>query len=216
MNIKSILLSVSLVLLGSSAANASVVFSSVPNLNVAPVVNDYCSGCSFGTFEPLDMFTLGSAASISGFNLVAGLAGGSGYPPVQPLTVEIYNSTHTSIISSQLVSTSLVATTAFNTDIVTGALSGLNLSAGDYWIGFFAQDFTVSSFNGGNGSLIETVPHTGQNTSNVTLQGDTGFQLLDSVSAVPEPSTWAMMILGFAGVGFMAYRRRNTAMLRIA
>lgn len=25
---------------------------------------------------------------------------------------------------------------------------------------------------------------------------------------VPEPSTWAMMILGFAGVGFMAYRRR--------
>jgi hypothetical protein len=29
------------------------------------------------------------------------------------------------------------------------------------------------------------------------------------VSAVPEPSTWAMMILGFAGVGFMAYRRRS-------
>jgi hypothetical protein len=27
--------------------------------------------------------------------------------------------------------------------------------------------------------------------------------------AVPETSTWAMMILGFAGVGFMAYRRRN-------
>jgi hypothetical protein len=25
---------------------------------------------------------------------------------------------------------------------------------------------------------------------------------------VPEPSTWAMMILGFAGVGFMAYRRK--------
>ena len=28
-------------------------------------------------------------------------------------------------------------------------------------------------------------------------------------SAVPEPSTWAMMILGFFGIGFMAYRRRN-------
>ena len=27
--------------------------------------------------------------------------------------------------------------------------------------------------------------------------------------AVPEPSTWAMMILGFAGVGFMAYRRQS-------
>jgi hypothetical protein len=28
-------------------------------------------------------------------------------------------------------------------------------------------------------------------------------------TAVPEPSTWAMMILGFAGVGYLAYRRRN-------
>jgi hypothetical protein len=26
--------------------------------------------------------------------------------------------------------------------------------------------------------------------------------------AVPEPSTWAMMLLGFGGVGFMAYRRK--------
>jgi hypothetical protein len=28
-------------------------------------------------------------------------------------------------------------------------------------------------------------------------------------AAVPEPSTWAMMILGFFGVGFMAYRRKQ-------
>jgi hypothetical protein len=33
--------------------------------------------------------------------------------------------------------------------------------------------------------------------------------LVSSITtAVPEPSTWAMMILGFAGVGFMAYRRK--------
>lgn len=31
----------------------------------------------------------------------------------------------------------------------------------------------------------------------------------DFHSAVPEPSTWALMILGFAGVGFLVYRRRN-------
>jgi hypothetical protein len=30
-----------------------------------------------------------------------------------------------------------------------------------------------------------------------------------SVSAVPEPSTWVMMVLGFAGFGFMAYRRKQ-------
>lgn len=33
------------------------------------------------------------------------------------------------------------------------------------------------------------------------------------IGAVPEPSTWAMMILGFAGVGFMTYRRRRNAAL---
>jgi hypothetical protein len=35
-------------------------------------------------------------------------------------------------------------------------------------------------------------------------------------SAVPEPATWAMMILGFFGVGFVAYRRKSSAVLRIA
>jgi len=34
-------------------------------------------------------------------------------------------------------------------------------------------------------------------------------------TAVPEPSTWAMMILGFMGVGFMAYRRRGQPSLRL-
>jgi hypothetical protein len=39
--------------------------------------------------------------------------------------------------------------------------------------------------------------------------------LLDtiSVAAVPEPSTRAMMIPDFAGVGFMTYRRRRSAAL---
>jgi hypothetical protein len=30
--------------------------------------------------------------------------------------------------------------------------------------------------------------------------------------AVPEPSTWAMMLLGFLGLGFLAYRRKNSAL----
>jgi hypothetical protein len=37
-----------------------------------------------------------------------------------------------------------------------------------------------------------------------------------NVSAVPEPSTWAMMILGFCGIGFMAYRRKDRGAMRLA
>src|SRR5215217_2604750 len=33
------------------------------------------------------------------------------------------------------------------------------------------------------------------------------------VSAVPEPSTWAMMLLGFAGIGYGVYRRKKLAAL---
>jgi hypothetical protein len=35
-------------------------------------------------------------------------------------------------------------------------------------------------------------------------------------ASVPETSTWAMMVLGFAGVGFMAFRRKTTPPLRCA
>lgn len=35
-------------------------------------------------------------------------------------------------------------------------------------------------------------------------------------AAVPEPATWAMMILGFFGVGFMAYRRKEKRNFRFA
>jgi hypothetical protein len=56
------------------------------------------------------------------------------------------------------------------------------------------------------------------NSGNVDLQIELWLPdglTVNSVAAVPEPSTWAMMILGFAGVGFMGYRRRNSA-LRVA
>jgi hypothetical protein len=35
------------------------------------------------------------------------------------------------------------------------------------------------------------------------------------VTAVPEASTWAMLVLGFAGIGFMAYRRKSQATARL-
>ena len=45
-------------------------------------------------------------------------------------------------------------------------------------------------------------------TVNATGAG-TVLSTISMSAAVPEPSTWAMMILGFIGVGFMAYRRRD-------
>ena len=44
----------------------------------------------------------------------------------------------------------------------------------------------------------------------------TGEGVSLAVSAVPEPSTWAMLILGFCGLGFLAYRRKHQPALRAA
>jgi hypothetical protein len=48
---------------------------------------------------------------------------------------------------------------------------------------------------------------TNSNGSSGTIRYiDGGFAV---VSSVPELSTWAMMLIGFAGIGFMAYRRQR-------
>jgi hypothetical protein len=45
----------------------------------------------------------------------------------------------------------------------------------------------------------------------------TGTMTPVTIDAVPEPSTWAMMLLGFAGISFVAYRRKqNGRQLRLA
>jgi hypothetical protein len=62
------------------------------------------------------------------------------------------------------------------------------------WSGgsFTLQVFDVSPFSVGFSNSV---------TGNI--------HVTEVAGAVPEPSTWAMMILGFAGIGFMAYRRRG-------
>lgn len=53
--------------------------------------------------------------------------------------------------------------------------------------------------------------------TDVTLNGgaNTGNVAAELSPAVPEPATWAMILIGFAGVGFAAYRRRSTQVMRL-
>ena len=99
------------------------------------------------------------------------------------------------------------------------------------------QTFTVTHDDGltlvidGNTVINAPLPHS-PITEDFTYNGPTGtfnFQLvygeccgapaelqisLPLQSAVPEPSTWAMMIIGFAGLGYMGFRHsRKQAML---
>jgi hypothetical protein len=56
--------------------------------------------------------------------------------------------------------------------------------------------------------VLQTGLNAGDAYLNIHSTSFPGGEIRGFLHAVPEPSTWAMMILGFAGVGFMAYRRR--------
>jgi hypothetical protein len=78
-------------------------------------------------------------------------------------------------------------------------VSGTLLSATDTW-----NNATFDSLDLVPGTYVHAWG-VGDHADSLTLQVG---------SAVPEPSTWAMMLLGFAGIGFMAYRRKNKLAFR--
>lgn len=69
----------------------------------------------------------------------------------------------------------------------------------------YAYNFLTDSFYGVNNAVLTTDPVAGPFGAYEETLGS------GTVSAVPEPSTWAMMILGFVGVGVMTLRRRARA-----
>jgi hypothetical protein len=76
------------------------------------------------------------------------------------------------------------------------------------------------SFSVADGTVIGFSDPTGFDDLRYTVDANNrSAPAFDSVraeftTAVPEPSSWAMMILGFCGVGFMAYRRKANAAFR--
>lgn len=71
------------------------------------------------------------------------------------------------------------------------------------------RDLTAKGKQTSNVSLYGAT-HTIDNTSSKTLRGPQGA---DTVSAVPEPANWLMMLVGFGLLGAMN-RRSNSDRLR--
>jgi PEP-CTERM motif len=78
-----------------------------------------------------------------------------------------------------------------------------------YTINFELNDIgQLTTFSGlsTNGDTTDT----GGNGIDLLVYAGNGVPV---AAAAPEPSTWAMMLLGFAGVGFTAYRRKSKPVL---
>jgi hypothetical protein len=181
-------------------------------------------------------FTLGASNQITGANIYIGGFGGIG--SWSGVVNYSFYSDLSGGVGSQLVSGSgaNIVTTDTGVPFVDGgdvykvafnfASPFAALAGTEYHFGFHLSNETSPGVLPYNSIYWVTTPSTLSNTGiesengalnnwvgNAlgTAAGDlaTGqwhaFQL---TSAIPEPSTWAMMLLGFAGLGFMAYRRK--------
>jgi hypothetical protein len=185
-----------------SSANAAIVFSDnfdsyAYQLNWAPPANWTAPG-------PGTVDLIGETTTQTQFNFYPGNGG------------------YVDLDGSNGVSGALQTAAAFSTGTYTLSFSLGGNARGDATtttvisLGSFSQSISLASNNplqqysftfitdGGNLSFMD-LPAGSGNVGNI----------LDNVllAAVPEPSTWALMVLGFAGVGYMTYRRRKVAAL---
>jgi hypothetical protein len=160
-----------------------------------------------------------------------------GINPSSPLTIAIYDR------NSEAVVAGLSAT--FTTGSP-GAPVGNNvflkptsvvLGVGDYSLvanGFGAQGLyntqgtgLAGALNTGGGALTfggwryelaANVYPTITYANSGCCSGDSDFRFAAATftAAVPEPATWAMMLLGFLGVGFVSYRGSRKSVFRLA
>jgi hypothetical protein len=89
-----------------------------------------------------------------------------------------------------------------------GTFYNLGLSSG---VNFSVPDmFYLDLYGGGHYDVQQTWKPAVIGNGTYTIGQGT-----EVTAAVPEPSTWAMIVLGFAGVGLLAYRGKSKSAFRL-
>lgn len=158
----------------------------------------------------------------NGGNFVSAL-GGAYYADISPVSATLTINNHTETFGSWLgvdrVDQQSLPSSAMSVEAWNDFYNNIQAGAYAYDLSTFplslssSYDFAV----GGTGPVFAYANFHLYDPDPVDTHGSLVITHISSVAdvtaAVPEPSTWAMMILGFAGIGFMAYRRRNSAIL---
>ena len=174
-----------------------------------------------------------ASAAITNLGFEQGLTGWTAVGDVAADNSSAFNGTFSALITAQVPHTSAPSSLSqvFNLNSgdsftfyarFTGDAGGpQSLDTGDVRIGLVGQPANVHlswalPLNSGLGpwqTVSFTAPTTGlyefrAEVDNVHDSGHPSTLRIDGIaSAVPEPATWAMVIIGFAAVGFTAYRR---------
>ena len=212
-------------ILAASAAAAALI-SAAPAMATVVIQEGSCVSCGLDTVH-LDDTTVGDA-------VVNGTVGTSG-PGVQFGSTEVIGVTGgpgqawvggadgtTDNLTFQVAGHTFDAL-EFNLNTVNGGGPptpwGVTITGYDQNIVAFSQDFTGITNN--QFFNVTALAGSGEHISKVTLQIDGAtdaaspivaagqFRVADVAALVPEPATWAMMIIGLGGLGALVRRRRK-------
>lgn len=155
------------------------------------------TGIGSATFGVFDNIVFDSNMHVTGYNLLGSLivnpsanAGLTGWTSFDTSGLGI------SLTSGQTFALGLIPTEG-QTTFFPWARGGDTYAGGDAYVG--ARIHTVNNDN----------DYTWSNLNQAGAKTDFGFQTY--MSAVPEPSTWALMLLGLGAVGFSLRRKRGEA-----
>ena len=214
---------------GAGSAQAGVVFESFPNYATAGDTNIMlCSSCT-GYGAVFASFSLSSQETLDkAFVLVTGAAnhmtislfadGGDGLP-ARNGTGGILNP----IIYQDYTAPTSVTAAPGNTgnggnSLVEFSLANWQVGPGNYWIRFAGYGNLLPLYEtatpGHSRAIGTDLLLEGRNVTYNPSNMAVGFSLNGvSTGAVPEPATWAMMLIGFGAAGYAVRRRRAVASL---
>jgi hypothetical protein len=183
--------------------------ASVASTNITFAFREDPAFISFGNVSVVDV-TTGSATNLI---LNGNFASGSGNNATGWTYVNVFGAAASGVVSSSCgggLGTCWFDGAVQAYDAITQVIP--TIVGDNYAISFkLSDDGNLSTFSAlsTNGDTTDT----GGNGIDVLTYAQDGVPI---AGGVPEPSTWAMMILGFAGIGFMAYRRKSKPALMAA
>ena len=202
----------------AAPADAGVFYQSIPSFYVTPSIPEgFCSNCTGHGYQWVgEAFTLGAPETVRSvtFTVTTGAAATPAWPV--PVTLDFFQNTgavgpnlYDNTFSTSSFASVIAPTPNFDIVTVNIGGAGLSLAAGDYLL-FLTNpvDLYIPAYSG-------LGPETGVYVDSMTLQAGDAFGSLGSerdiaialsnTPAVPEASTWAMMVLGFRRSGFRGF-----------
>ncbi len=203
-------------------AQAGVFYQSIPDMTVAPSLPGVCSTCGGSGQQWVgELFSLSATEKVASVTFTTDAQ----FWPNSPVTISFFNDFGgffgNYLLGSQIFSNSFSSPYASDQTLKTGPHlvtinlggPGLTLTPGSYAI-FITNPTNLalpaySDLGLADGVYVQDGPLVGG--AKYLFEGsgrDWAVALSNSsVGGVPEASTWALMLLGFGGLGLVGYRR---------